>query len=156
MKKVNWIVSVTLIVGLTLYASCGGGDDVVPPPIEPTPQEVARLNLSKNWSIGTAGTVRRDGQDVTDDFSSFTLSFTAGGSYTSSGGGDVWTDGGGSWDFTSTDDNDASSITIGGDDIDINVASSSLILEFNIADDGSGIGARLSGIDGVWEFSLGN
>jgi hypothetical protein len=153
MKRVNWILSIGIIAGLTLYASCGGTDPV-PPVVEDTPQDIARANLSKNWGLGTSGSIRRDGQDVTDDFSGFTISFTESGSYTASGGGDVWPDGSGTWSFTGTDTNDASSITIGGDNVEINVASTSLLLQFNIAEDGAGIGARVSGINGDWEFSM--
>ncbi len=152
MKKLNWILGVALIAGLTLYSNCGS--DESPPPPEDTPQDIAKANLSKSWGLGATGSVKRDAQDVTIDFSSFTISFTEGGSYTSSGGGDVWIDGTGSWNFSSTNTEDASSIAVGSDDIEINVSSSSLLMTFSIPDEGSGIGSRISGIGGEWEFSL--
>jgi len=157
MKKINWILLLLLIAGITLYSSCGGTDDGPPPPPEDTPQERKAAELAQNWSLGTNGSVRRDGQDVSDTYSNFIVTFTesgTSGSYTSSGGGDVWVDGGGSWTFTSSNPIDASSITIGSNNISINVSGTSLILQFSIAEDAAGIGARVAGIDGDWEFSM--
>ena len=143
MKNLNWIVVVVVMVGLVGFSSCGDDGGVVVLP-EDTPQDIAQDNLSSAWSLGTNGTVRRDGQDVTTDFSSFTVTFTEGGSWNSSGGGDVWPGTSGSWSFTSSDANDASSITIGGDVIQINVSATSLLMQFNIPDGGVGIGGSLN------------
>ncbi len=152
MKNLNWIVVVMVMVGLVGFSNCGDDTGVVLPP-EPTPQDIALANLTKAWSLGANG-VKRDGSDVTSDFTGFTVTFTESGSWTSSGGEDVWPGTSGSWSFTSSEANDASSITIGGDVIQINVSATSLLMQFIIPDGGAGIGARLSGIDGDWVFSM--
>ena len=146
MKNLVWLV---LLFAITLLSNCG---DDVPPLLAVTAQDLAKVNLSQTWEIGSNGSVTRDGQDVSDGFSNFTLTFSNTGTYSSSGGGDVW-DTSGSWRFTSSDADDASSITIGEIVISVSVSVSHIQLQFSIPDGGTGIGARTGGIDGNWEIS---
>ena len=86
-KTVKNLVWLVLLFAITLLSNCG--DDVPTLPAV-TAQDLAKVNLSQTWEIGSNGSATRDGQDVSDGFSNFTLTFSSTSTYSSSGGGDVW------------------------------------------------------------------
>jgi len=144
-----------LIGGLTYLSNCGGGDDPPPPqlPDEPTAQEEVTQDLSQSWSIGTTGSVKRDGVDISSDLSDLVVTFRDNFTYSSSGGKELWVEtSNGSWQYASSNSNDASSILIGNNEISMTVTSTTLRLLFTIPEGSAGIGARTSGIEGSFEF----
>jgi len=150
MKSLNFILSLVCVVGLTFYSSCGSDDSGGGPDL--TNQEITTALLTGTWDISNSGSITRDNVNVTTDFSSFVLTFTDGG-FTSTGGGDLWASTG-SWAYTSTSTDDASSITIGSLDISIAVSETSLTMNFTIPDGALGVGFRSSGVDGNYQISL--
>ena len=156
MKLIKIVGLLALFIGgFTCLSSCGGGgDDPIPlPDDEPTAQEEATENLAQSWPIGTTGSVKRDGVDITSDLSDFTITFRDNFTYSSSGGKELWVDtSNGSWTYTSSNPSDASTILIGDDEISMTVTSTTLRLQFTVLEGSAGIGARTSGIDGSFEF----
>jgi len=90
MKTIKALLSIAVVAALTVFSSCGGGDDGGAPSIS------IDEKLSGNWSLSS---VTRDNSDVTGEFSGFSISLSSsgpnsgGGSYSASNGGTLLTSG---------------------------------------------------------------
>ena len=73
-----------LIMFVALVIGCQSDD-----PTGPTAQEEAFELLAGDWTFGTNGSITLDNQDVSQNYSGFTLSFTD-GTYTTTNGGDLF------------------------------------------------------------------
>ena len=123
------------------------------PQVELTVQDQVANQLAQSWSIGTTGSVKRDGVDISSDLSDLVITFRKNGTYSSSGGKELWVEtNAGSWEFSSSDPDDASNIMIGDKDIAITVSSSTLRIQLTVPEGSAGVGARTSGIAGFFEF----
>lgn len=152
MKRVTQITILSLVVlSLTFFSNCksdDSGDGGL------TIEAQARANLAKTWDVTT---VNRESQDITGEFTGFTLTFGAEGSFSASNdidasGNDIFA--GSQWAFE-----DASALTnpnqffivFGPDAVSVNVTDTNLTLTFSINDDSS-IGNRVQGIDGEYRI----
>jgi len=87
MKTIKNILLLSLIATMLVFPSCGGGDD---------PSISLDELLSGSWKLSS---VTVDGNDVTSDFSGFTLSLSSngpnsgGGYYSATNGGSLLTSG---------------------------------------------------------------
>ncbi len=154
--KIRYI-NYLLILALIIVGACAENSSVglIPPDdtLPPTQQETFTNTLtSSSWNIGQDGTVTRDNVDVTDQFAEFVVSFKDDFTYTSSGGGDLWPDGSGTWQFAS--ESGISQIIVGGVEMSVNLASGQLNLSFNIADPEGAIQGRVANLTGEYIIIL--
>lgn len=121
------------------------------PEPEQTDEEKQLEKLAQTWVIANpapTNAVTIEGNDVTDAWAAFTLTFTD-GAYSSTGAADtdVWP-GSGTWTFA---DGDINTINRNdGVEISINVSDNTLKMNFNY----SSTGGRLEGTEGDWEFNM--
>ncbi|MCB0488180.1 MAG: hypothetical protein R2820_14005 [Cyclobacteriaceae bacterium] len=134
--KLSGLLILSLALPL-LFASCKKDD---PDPLE------QRINeLTASWKLGT---VTNDSQDVTSQYSGFTLVVT-GNNYTTTNGGNPWPVSG---TYEVRADNLNTIIRSDGTTITIDeITSSTLVLSFNYAGLSSG---RVKGVTGSFTFSL--
>ena len=102
--KIRYINNL-LIFAVIIAGACAESSPVpliIPPnDLPPTAQETFAENIDGTWNVAQNGSVLRDNVDVSDQFTSFVLSFDQEGAWTSVGGGDLWPDGEGTWSFVS-------------------------------------------------------
>ena len=134
---------VGLILALGIVFSACKKDPVTPK----TDEELQLEKLEKTWIVESGSNkVTIAENDVTDEWTSFELTFTE-GNYTSSGAAstDVWP-AGGTWSFAT---DDVTIIQRDGIDISINVSDNTLLMTFTYT-----TGGRLDGVDGNWVFNM--
>ena len=143
MKRIfQFIIIITFSSSLM---NCSSSTD---DPTEKTAEEIQIEKLAKTWSLGT---VRYGGDDVTDRFSGFTLTFTKSKTYSSTpdrGSYDFEPfESSGSWDFK---ENNLNLIHRNdGVDMDIIVSENTLKMNFIITESNG----RLAGL-GEYQFDL--
>lgn len=153
MKIRNTLVALILIVGL-LVVGCKK-----PPPPGPTAEEQQVEKLSQTWEIASpapANAITIEGNDVTSDWTGFTLTISDPGndsgtynfSSTNAFSAEVWPSSG-TWQFPS--DTELNTL-IRNDNVDItiSVTDETLLMQFEY----STTGGRLNGIDGTWVFNM--
>lgn len=145
MRKLIYATYILIALGIFLV---GCKDD------DPTIRETttdALINNNKPWII-SGGSVTLDGDDVSNSFEGFEISF-AQTTYTSSNGGDIWPEAiDAPWSFKGTDEGDASTI-IRSDQIEVQIVvtkESQLLLTFTFYD----VNGRINGISGNYIFDL--
>jgi len=94
----TFLIVITMGLSASLV-SCSGDDDVPADPQDPQAAALQKL-ISGTWSVNS---VTRDGIDVTDDFSGFTLNFTSSG-FTATNGDTAW-EGSGTWSWADAQGN---------------------------------------------------
>lgn len=162
MKKMNYLLSAVVLLGVLFTIGCGGDDA---PGI--TPEQAALTKLAKTW---TATSVSFEGSTSTyaDDFQSFTLTITGEKGYTTSGGPSPdefgpFSQGSstGSWDFAIppvTIDDSAFKITRTADGLamDVQASATNMSLTFSFTDnDGNGShDGREEAVTGAWIFDF--
>ena len=140
--KKLWVFYLVM-VGISLTLACGDDDSSGPTLLE------ERLEaLAGNWVLGT---VNNDGQDVTGQFSGFTLTLTSSESFTTTNGGNAWP-ASGTFQLSSTNLNeltrdDGVRVTI------TTINETNLSLTFQITEVG-GTAAGSNGITGTFIFNL--
>jgi len=155
MRKLK-ITSLTLLLGLVVFSSCNPGGDP-----EPSAEEKQTALLAKTWKAGTAASdITLDNANEVDNWSGFTVSFSATGSYTtanvSQGREDVWPSQG-SWAYENAGaenvnvnriirDAGTTNETI----ITITVTETSLRMTFDYTDPTG----RVGGTEGAWVFNM--
>ena len=142
------LISALIIAGACSESSSTG---LIPPDqdLPPTQQETFTDNLTAGaWNVGQNGTVTRDNVDVSDQFTQFVLTFKNDFTYTSSGGGDLWPDETGSWQFVS--DTGIGQILVGGVEMSVTVSASQLTLIFTISDPEGAISGRVADLTGEY------
>jgi len=149
--KIRYI-NFLFILSLLIAGACGESSSVglIPPPDDDLPisQREAFVEdlTSSPWNVGENGTVTRDNVDVSDQFVAFVLTFNEDFTYTSTGGGDLWPDGSGSWQFVSN--TGIGEILVGGVEMSAVVSASQLALSFNIADPEGAVTGRVADLTG--------
>jgi hypothetical protein len=133
-KTIHLVLAVLLIVSLT---SCKKDD--------PNPVDQQINQLKGTWKLGS---ISNDNQDVTAQFTGFTLTFTD-KNYATTNGGNPWPVNG-TYDFKSTDlksllRSDNTVVTID------QLTTTALVLSFNYTNLTNG---RVSGVTGNFTFSL--
>jgi len=150
-KIISLLVSALLLAGLTFYSSCKSDDSG--PSISTSPQQLVTELLVNGspWS----GSSATGPNGSSNDFDNFSITWTA-TTYTSSGGlAGVWDDtNNGQWTFTSTDENDASTITrADGVEVSITVSETELVLSFTIDGGSGGRTSGVAGLEGNWSIT---
>ncbi len=152
MRKSNKLFAV-LFLGMIILAGCGGDEPPAPgvnndpdPDPELSPQDIRKEELmSGPW---VPSKVVRDGVDVSDEYSSFSLSvgdFT----YTSTGGAPVWP-ASGTWAFSG----DKIDEIVRDDGIIIKVTVTETTLKLTFERKESVFGGRTQAVDVNYEFEL--
>ncbi len=156
MKKINFLLTTVLILGLTIYSGCGStGTDP-----QDTPAKLRLAELEGTWSA-TAGSVTRDGlaEPAYDNFT-LTISGTLTddntnvvntSSYTTNDSANPAVFPSGTWAFDGTNVNSI----VRGTGIKMNidgVTESALVIEFTL--NAEGTANRTSGLAGSWIFTL--
>jgi len=142
-----------LIFTVLVVWGCGdnASTSLIPPgdPLPSTQQKSFTQRLtSGSWNVGQDGTVSRDNVDVSDQFSEFVITFEDDFTYTSSGGGDLWSDDTGTWQFVSESGIDQ--ILVGGVEMSVTVSASKLTLIFSINDPEGAIQGRVADLTGEY------
>jgi len=150
--KIRYI-NFLFILSLLIAGACAESSSVglIPPDDDPpiSLRETFVEDLTSSpWNVGDNGTVTRDNVDVSDQFVEFVLSFSDDGTYTASGGGDLWPDGTGSWQFAS--DTGIGQIVVGGVVMSATVSASKLTLIFGISDPEGAISGRVADLTGEY------
>lgn len=145
MKTLKIIILSSIVASVTMLIACGGGDD-------PSPQQQMTnqlVNGGEAWSV-SGGTVTVDGNDVTSDWSGFTITFTE-DTYTtnSSKASEVWPSSG-TWDFAN--ETTTSDLQRGdGTSMDVSIDNNVLTIRFDAP---WGINGRRTSIGGGYVFVL--
>ncbi len=140
MKSTRIITSILAVIALTQLTSCKPDDTP-----SQTLQDLAFEKLAGAWTLGTAGSINVDGQDISLNFPGFSLSFTDGG-YTTTNAGDLFR-ASGTWTWTDeqageVDLDDGKMLTI------VNLTENI----FNFTFDFAGTGGVANGIGGSYEI----
>jgi len=140
MAEIPWVCSLFPICYLLVFLSaCGGGDD-------PSPQELRLNELSATWAVQQ---VTNDGNNVTSQFTGFTLTARVDKTYNTSNGGNPWP-ASGTFDFLSDTNidqlnrSDGTTITIN------EVTATTLALSLQV----NSLRGTAAGITGNFTFSL--
>ena len=151
MKKLAYLfenVTPMAIIVLSGLLMVGCKDD------DPTARDIttdALINDNKTWTID-GGSATLDGDDVTQSFEGFEISFNA-TTYTSFNGGDIWPDATNvPWSYKGTDANVATTI-IRADQVEVQIVvtkGNQLIMTFTVTDPGG----RSEGLVGNYTFDL--
>lgn len=145
MKTIKIIILSSIVASVTMLVACGGGDD-------PSPQQQMTnqlMNGGEPWSVA-GGTVTVDGNDVTNEWSGFTISFTE-DTYTtnSSNAAEVWPSSG-TWDFAN--ETTTSDLQRGdGTSMDVSIDNNVLTIRFDAP---WGVNGRTTSIGGGYVFVL--
>ena len=138
-QKVKVLAAVVCLFGAFHFmAGCKSDDG-------PNPEQVRLQELSQTWVLGT---VTNDGNDVTSQFTGFSLTVDQ-FSFTTQNGGNAWP-GSGTYSFV---ENDLDRI-LRSDGVEMSVtgiSSDDLTLSFQIS---TVSGGRISGVNGSFVFSL--
>lgn len=84
MRTKHYALYMCLLLGVVTAGSCRSDD-----PAGPTAQEEAFEKLSGTWSLGSTGSITIDGQDASQNYPGFGLSFTN-GTYATTNAGDLF------------------------------------------------------------------
>tara|TARA_R110001592_G_scaffold122032_1_gene328365 strand:- start:127 stop:558 length:432 start_codon:yes stop_codon:yes gene_type:complete len=116
-------------------------------PDVPTAQKEAFEKLSGNWSLGTTGSIKLDGNDISGNYDGFMLSFTNGG-YTTTNAGELL-NATGTWEWSNPQ---AGEITLDGDrSVTINnLTTSQFMFSFTF----SGSGGVRAGTEGSYLITV--
>ena len=161
------LVSVLIIITSFLLLSCGGGGGgggtgggtkPTPDASETKQQKIQKELVKSEWSLAASGlgTIKRDNVDLTDSFKDFKITFFKDGTYTSSGGKDLWEDKPnktGKWAWVDSDT--STKIKINNVTVTIKVSDSSMELGFTLPKGSKAIGARTLGVGGSFSIRLG-
>lgn len=156
MKRINFLLTVGLIVSLMVYAGCGGSSD----PIPDTASQIQLAKLLGTWNA-TANSVTRDGA-ADASYDNFTL--TLGGSNnadntnvngTSTTNDMTGTYPSGTWEFNGSNVSSIIRDGVNSGKVTMTINSltdTNLVLTFTLNVDGSG--NRTAGLTGAWVFTL--
>ncbi|MEM9679026.1 MAG: hypothetical protein AAF901_01780 [Bacteroidota bacterium] len=136
-RKASVVITIGLLCSQLALQGCRDDD-------ETNPQEIRLQELSQTWVLGT---VTNDGNDVTSQFTGFTLTIDQ-FSFTTQNGGNTWPDSG-TYSFLEND----LDLILRLDAVEINVVSLSaeaLTITFQI----SQLNGRKQGVTGNFEFQL--
>jgi len=144
MKNYLNYITAGLFLGLTVFASCGGGDD--PDPVDPLIEVAENLTGTLDEFV-----VVKPANATALDWANLSLTITGnedGGSYTTTGSADptVWP-ASGTWEFNNT----AGTEIRRNDDvvIDISINTTTLVMDFSIDQPA----ARAGVVEGNWKFT---
>ena len=133
----------TLVVLMLVMVSSCGKDD----PSTPDERDLAFEKLSGSWTLGSTGEVIVDGQDVSLNYSGFSLSFTD-GAYTTINAGELF-NASGNWSWANEQ---AGEITLNGNrSIRLMSLSDS---QFTFSFTFSGNGGVRAGVSGGYEITV--
>ena len=134
------LLAISLFGVLHFLAGCKSDDG-------PSPEQVRLQELTGTWILGT---VTNDGNDVTDQFSGFRLTFEE-SSFSSENGGNAWPTAG---SYTLVLVNSTFDTILRNDNLEVSIdeiTADELVLSFQI----SGVeGGRKDGVTGQFIFSL--
>jgi hypothetical protein len=135
-----------MVIGALLFTGMSCSKD------SPSAEDVFLEKIEGTWVLSSTG-VEIDGEDVSEVFEDFSVTFTKDREYsTSDGNGPIW-DSSGTFELEATT-NDAGFHIIRDDDVEVRVdelSESRLVLKFNFVSDGSG---RVKSVSGEYTFDL--
>ena len=143
-----YLMAIALMMALSFISGCNKDDD------EQSVKDKQTELLAKKWNIKTdVNSVTLNGDDDTDQWPGFTVTFYSNGTYVASNISEarlntVWSSSG-SWLFKS-DTNVNTIVRDDGVEININVDQGSLSMNFNYTEPNG----RISGIEGEWVFDM--
>ena len=147
MKNLKYILYI-IGLGALIYLSGCKDDSSEAAPSETDQQLTTLMNNGTNWILSSSG-VKKDGYDVTDQFTGFTLNIGNKTYATTNGLSPVWPEMG-TWDFQ---DNNPGIITRDdGAIIIVSVSSGNLTLTFTA--DAVPTGGRVKSVSGEYQFNL--
>jgi hypothetical protein len=145
LKSVQYMISLFVIGGLLITGVSCSKDS-------PSAEDVFLEKIEGTWVLSSSG-VEIDGEDVTEVFEEFTVTFTKDREYSTSDGNEPIWDGSGTFDLEASS-NDAGFHIIRDDDVEVRVdelSETKLVLKFNYVSDGSG---RVKSASGEYTFDL--
>ena len=156
MKTIKYTLSALIIVAIALFTACdggGGGDDP-----QPSEEDLMKEKLSKTWNISS---VTLSNEDVTADFSGFTLTLQSSGSYSTNSSSverspNPWPNSG-SVEFGGSADSPNLNQLVRDDGLTMSVSTdgSSLSLSFTFSDEHTdSTGGRVEIVNGSWVFQF--
>ena len=142
MKTYKNLIAVYILFSMLIFSGC---KDPAPSPIEE--RTTLLVNGGSPWALGS---VVKDGFDVTDQFTGFTITFDATTYATTNSLNTAWAPSG-SWTFKGSNPD----IMIREDGIEVNIAATAnqIVLSFISA---GPIGGRVDGVSGEYVFTLTN
>ncbi|MEO1051877.1 MAG: hypothetical protein AAFX87_14700 [Bacteroidota bacterium] len=141
MKKISYIFSTVLLLGLFATLGCDGDDD-------PTPEQLQLQKIAKTWSVQS---VNLDDFDVTaPSYTNFTIQFTDDKRFITENGEPLFV-GSGFWDFGT---NNLDVVVIDGINITTNFNDEATTLQLTFTANGNTIGGRTEGLSGSYVFNL--
>ena len=154
--KSNKYIAVLMIVAVSFIAGCNN-DTVDPPTAEALKTALLAGESSKTWGLASGSAVSLDGDDRSDDWASFELTFTTSKGYSTSNSFDdnVWPSVG-TWDFQGTTGSGLD-VIIRSDGINVNIdniTESSATLSFDYILSKPLKNGRIESIEGNWIFQL--
>ena len=154
--KMHFINSLLIFTVLVVWGCGDNASTSLIPPDDPLPstqqQSFTQRLTSGSWNVGQDGTVSRDNVDVSDQFPEFVITFKDDFTYSSSGGGDLWPDGNGTWQFVSESGIDR--ILVGGVEMASTVSATQLSLIFSINDPEGAIQGRIADLTGEYTIMV--
>ena len=147
-SSIIYLVAIAMILALSLISGCNSDDP------EPSAKEKQTDLLAKKWNIKTeVKSVTLNGDDDTDNWPGFTVTFYSNGAYVASNISaerlnNVWSSSG-DWQFKS-DSNLNTIVRDDGVEIIITIDEANLSMSFNYSQSNG----RVSGIDGEWLFEM--
>ena len=146
MKIIAYLINIGLLIGFLVIAGCGSDD---PPPGSSPIDLRNELLASSTWNVNT---VSVDGVDISSAFVGSTVTFQAGGNFTTTIDptfGDIWPSTG-TWFLTSVD-----LLVVNGIDMTISTATTtSLSLSFAFIGASAHKGGRISSLDGNYVMAF--
>lgn len=145
----SYFIAIAMIMALSFIPGCGDNDDP-----ELSAKDKQTELLAKKWSIKTdVNSVTLNGDDDTDNWPGFTVTFNSNGTYAASNISKerlntVWSTSG-TWSFKS-DTNLNTIVRNDGVEINISVDEANLSMSFNY----SKSNGRIAGIEGEWMFDM--
>ena len=144
-SSLKWVLSLTILFSLVTFIGCKKSKHVQ------TAQELAVVNLSSTWALGS---VTRDTSPVTDEFPGFVLVMDGAKTFSTTNGMGIFP-AGGQWDFDG-EVTDATSFNIIADGMNMEVTSltgTNLMLSFTYTMPAMP-GGRIANLSGEYVFSL--
>ena len=144
----SYLVAIAMIMALSFISGCNNDDP------EPSAKDKQTDLLAKKWNIKTeVNSVTLNGDDDTDNWPGFTVTFYSNGTYVASNISaerleKVWSSSG-DWQFKS-DSNLNTIVRDDGVEITIIIDEDNLSMSFNYSQSNG----RVSGIDGEWVFLM--
>ena len=144
----SYLAAIAMIMALSFISGCNNDDP------EPSAKEKQTDLLAKKWNIETeVNSVTVNGDDDTDHWPGFTVTFYSNGTYVASNISEerlnaVWSSSG-DWQFKS-DTNLNTIVRDDGVEINISIDEANLSMSFSYAQSNG----RVSAIDGEWVFHM--